>query len=115
MQPVQQLFVAHLQVAAGLAERRTAEMRDEHSRHRDVAPAEMPRAQAEVVLLAVALGEDLGAEWADGVDAVAPQIQAEADADRDIDHAPLVGAAGDGVQPDGRGAIRHRIAARGPG
>ena len=112
VQAVQQGLVAHGQMVAGLAEAGTAEMGDEQPRHRDMAPAEMAGAQAKVVFLTVALGEDFGTEAAHGVDAVAAQIEAEAHADRDIDEILLVGAAGGGVQPDRGGEVGDGIAAR---
>ena len=64
MQPLQHVEVAGEQGGPRVAERPPAEMRHEHPRHRDMPPAEMPRAEAEVVLLAVALREGIGAEAA---------------------------------------------------
>ena len=91
-------------------------MGDEHAGRRHVPPAEVPGAQAEIVLLAVALREHVGAEPADRVEAVAPQVHAEADRDRDIDHRAGIGARGQRIQPDRCRQIGHRIVVRlGPG
>ncbi|MEO9189803.1 MAG: hypothetical protein ABI224_07340, partial [Acetobacteraceae bacterium] len=43
------------------------------------------RAQAKVVFLPVALGEQVGAQQSSRAQAVAANIQAKADADRDVD------------------------------
>ncbi len=90
-------------------------MCDEHAGRGDVPPAEMPRAQAEIVLLAIALGEQVGAKQADGIEAGAPDIHAEAHADRDVDRLAAVHpsrgasrravptASGTGLPPGGSG------------
>ena len=85
-----------------------ADMRDEHPRCGHVAPAEMAGAQAKVVLLAIALGEQIGAEQPDRVQAGAANIQAEADAHRDVDRARRRSP----VAPGHRGAPSRRGPAR---
>ena len=76
---------APARVPALAAERRAAEVADEQSGQRHVAPAQPAGAQAEIVLLAVSLGEHVGPEQSDGVQAVAPEVKTEADAHRNID------------------------------
>ena len=111
VQPVQHRHVAGDQVASGGAERRAAGMADEDARRRDAAPAEMAGAQAEVVFLAVALGEHIFPQQANRVEAVAPEIQAEADAGRQILDGSAVGLLRQGISGDDGGEVRHRVAA----
>ena len=106
MQLLDDAAVALPQMRGAAAEGRAAEVADEQSGQRDVAPAQPAGAQAEIVLLAVALGEHVGAEQADGVQAVAAEVEAEADADRNIDYGRAVRACGQPVQPVGRRLVR---------
>ena len=66
-------------------------MGDEDPGRRDVPPAKMPGAQAEIGLRAIALREAVLAHQAGGVDAVAPQIEANRVADGDVDGLRAVG------------------------
>ena len=86
MQPLQQRRVARPQMPRRRAERLAADMRDEHARRGDVTPAEVAGAEAEIVLLAVALCEYVGAQQAHRIQAIPAHIHAEADADRDVHH-----------------------------
>ena len=113
MQPVQQGEVALQQSGARGAERGAAEMGDEHAGHGDVAPAEMAGAQAEIVLLAVALGEQVLAEQAGGVEAVAADVHAEADRGRDVDRGPRVRRGGEAAEAGSGRAVGRRVGVAG--
>ena len=109
MQPVQdRASLRRIRCARAGSERAPADMADEHVQRGHVPPAAVPGAQAEIVLLAIALREQVLAQRADLVEAVAPDIKAEADA-RPADLADLA-AIGLLRQP----VQRHRLAP-GPG
>ena len=99
MQLVHLAHVALDQVALRLAERPATDMRDEYCRHGDVAPAEMPCPDAEVVLFAVALGEDVLAQHSRGVQAVALDVDAEPHRARNVDDPPGIRRVAERVQP----------------
>ncbi len=75
-------------------------------------PAKPPRAQAEVVLLAVALGEQVGAERPYRIQAGSPDIQTETHAHRYVDRTATVRAPGETIDALSRRAVRNRVAAR---
>ena len=70
IQPFQDLLVAHLQILGCRAERLTTDMGYEHARRGDMPPTQMARAKAEVILLPIALGEYIGAQQANRIEAV---------------------------------------------
>ena len=111
VQPLQDRAVARPQRRRRGAEGGAPNMGDEHAGRGNMPPAEMARTQAEVVFLAVALGEDVGPEQADRVQAVAADIQAKTDADRNVDQRPAVGPLRQRIEPFRLGPVGHGIAA----
>src|ERR1700748_1557166 len=87
--PWMQAFKAHLvactQMATGCTEGVTSHVCHEHSGCRHVAPSAMARAQAEVVFLAIALGEHVVAERADIIETGTLHVETKAHTDRDLD------------------------------
>src|SRR5205823_924977 len=112
MQPVQHSEIAGHEMVARGTERSATDMRDEYAAGRDMPPAEMARAKAEIVLLAVALREYILAEQADGLQTVVADVHAEPDGRRNVDHQPGIGAVRQRGEPAGGGQIRNRVAAR---
>ena len=111
MQPLQQSCVARPQVPCRRAERMSADMRDEYPWCGHIPPAQVAGAQAKVVLLAIALGEQVGAQQADCVQAGPANIQAEPDSHRDVDRAAAIHPSRQGINARRRGKVRHVVAA----
>ncbi len=110
MQALQDGEVAGHQRASRGDERDVADMPHEGLRNADMAPAQRARTQAKLVLLAVALREQVLAQRPGLVQAVATQVPAEAMAGRHLDRAAAaIGGGGEGHQPPGLGEVRHRI------
>ena len=115
MQPLEQRRVARLQMLCRRTEGMAADMRDEQARRGDMPPSQVAGAQAEVGLLAIALGEQVGPQWPDRIQAGAPDIHAEADAHRNVDRAPAVHPPRQGVDTHGGGEVRPGVALPLPG
>src|SRR4051794_31597100 len=81
----------------------------EEARYRDMAPAEMAGTDAEIVLLAIALREQVLAQQPDVSETVAPDIHAEPVRGRHIHHEAGIRPAHEPVQADGRSFIRDGI------
>ena len=84
-------------------------MRHEHAGHRDMAPAEMAGADTEIVLLAVALREQVLSQQPDLPQTVAPEVDAEAMRGRHFDHRTTAGAAGQTIEPERRHFVGERV------
>ena len=113
MQPVQHRDIARQQRPPRPPERgperRRPDMPDIDPGRRHVPPAQMPRAQAEIVLLAVALGERVLPQQPHFGQAVALEIEAEADPGRDLHHPRAVRRRRQPRQPP------HRVPGPAPG
>src|ERR1700709_2278003 len=84
-------------------------MGDKNPRRHDVPPAEMAGTEAEVVLLAIALCEEILAEPAGLFEAVAADIQEEADAGRDLDDRLAVRARRKAIDTVEHAPVRRRL------
>ena len=107
--------VACQQRRAGSAERCAAEMGHEHAGGGHMPPAEVAGTQAKVVLLAIALGEQVLAQCPHGIEALAPDIHAEAHGGRDLDRDAPVHPRRQGRQPACVRLGRDRVVAAGLG
>src|SRR5439155_20749281 len=111
MEPVQDGRISSDQVHPRCSERSPADMRHKDVERGNVAPTEMPGAKAEIVLLAIALGEHILAEESDLIEAVPPNVEAEADADRKVRDEARVRALRDLIQSSGLVRLGYLVAA----
>ena len=109
MQSVQDRQVAGQQLRLGGAERTAIGVCDEYPWRGDMAPAEMTGANAEIVLLAIALGEDILAEQPDLRQAVAAKVDAEAMCCRHLNDRAAIGPASQTIEPERCRCVRNRI------
>src|ERR1700712_1822512 len=94
----------------GHAEGPACKMADEHAGRRDVTPSEMAGTDAEIVFLAVAVGEQVLAQRAHLIQAVTPDIHTETDRGRNIDDRPAIGRAGKTIEMVGLGLRGYFVA-----
>ena len=74
-----------------------------------MAPAEMAGAYAEIVLLAVALSEQVLAQQSDLAEAVAPEVHTEPVCGRHIHDAARIRPAREAIQADGAGFVWNGV------
>ena len=109
MKLVHPAHVAFNKMALGRAKGSAADMRNKYSRHGDMAPAKMPRSDAEVVLLTIALREDVLAQHSRDIQAVTLDVDAEPHRARNIHHPPGVCRMAERVQPRRLGQVGNCV------
>src|ERR1700722_8060003 len=109
MQLIELTHVTFDQVLFGGAERLSADMRDKYTRHGHVTPPEVARTDAEIILLAVALGEQILTQQARIVQTVPLDVYAEPDRGRNVHHTSWIRNPRQGIQSDRLIKIRYCV------